>query len=121
MIENDLVLPLRRIPPLDEFLGALKIKPAGLAAQLFTDVYDQLFAWSTDLRAQYDQYYCVEYPTLAAYLELAHDIYLDPAELERTHILKIKSPGGVLWEAYDDNVRDTVIACVRKLEDSHED
>ena len=121
MTEKDLVLPLRRIPPLDEFLDALKIKPAGLAAQLFTRVYNQLFAWSTDLRAQYDQYYCVEYPTLAAYLELVHEIYLDPAELEKTHILKIESPGGVLEEAYDDNVRDTVISCVRKLEDSHED
>lgn len=121
MTEKDLVLPLRRIPPLDEFLDALKIKPAGLAAQLFTGVYNQLFSWSKDLRAQYDQYYFVEYPTLATYLELVHEIYLDPAELEKTHILKIKSPGGVLEEAYDDNVRDTVIACIRKLEDSHED
>ncbi|WP_374393778.1 hypothetical protein [Tabrizicola sp.] len=121
MTENYHVLPLRRIPPLDEFLDALKIKPVGLAAQLFTGVYNQLFAWSNDLRAQYDRYYCVEYPTLAAYLELTHDIYLDPAELAKRHILKIKSPGGVLEEAYDDNVWDTVIACVRKLEDSHED
>lgn len=121
MTEKDLVLPLRRIPPLDEFLNALKIKPSGLAAQLFTGVYNQLFPWSNDLRSQYDRYYCVEYPTLATYLELAHEIYLDPDELEKPHILKIKSPGGVLDEAYDDNVRDTVIACVRKLEDSHED
>lgn len=121
MTENYYVLPLRRLPPLDEFLDALKIRPAGLAAQLFTGVYNQLFAWSTDLRAQYDQYYCVEYPTLAAYLELTQDIYLDPAELEKTHILRIESPWGVLEEAYDDNVWDTVIACVRKLEDSHED
>jgi hypothetical protein len=121
MTEKNLVLPLHRIPALDEFLDALKIKPAGLAAQLFTGVYNQLFAWSKDLRAQYDQYYCVEYPTLADYLELAHGIYLDSTELEKAHILKIKSPGGVLEEAYDDNVRDTVIACVRKLEDSYED
>jgi hypothetical protein len=121
MNEKSLVLPLSRIPPLDEFLDALKIKSTGLAAQLFTGVYSQLFAWSTDLRTQYDQYYCVEYPTFAAYLELVHEIYLDPAELEKTHILKIKSPGGVLEEAYVDNVQDTVIACVRKLENSHED
>lgn len=121
MTEKDLVLPLRRIPPLDEFLNALKIKPAGFAAQLFTGVYNQLFAWSTDLRAQYDQYYCVEYPTLAAYLELAHEIYLDSAELEKAHIFKLRSPGGVLEEGYDDNVRDTVIASVHKLENSHED
>lgn len=121
MTEKDLVLSLRRIPPLDEFLDALKIKPGGLAAQLFTGVYNQIFSWSKDLRAQYEQYYCVEYPTLATYLEFVHEIYLDPAELENAHILKIKSPGGVLEEAYDDNVWDTVIACIRKLEDSHED
>ncbi|MEH3036603.1 MAG: hypothetical protein PGN23_08990 [Sphingomonas adhaesiva] len=121
MTKKDLVLPLRRIPPLGEFLDALQIKPAGLAAQLFTGVYNQLFVWSTDLRAQYDQYYCVEYPTLAAYLEIAHEIYLEPTELEKTHILKIKAPGGVLEEAYDDNVRDTVIDCVRELESSYED
>lgn len=120
MTEKDLVLSLRRIPPLDEFIDALKIKPTGLAAQLFTGVYNQLFAWSTDLRTQYDQYYCVEYPTFAAYLELVHEIYLDPGELEKAHILKIKSPGGVLEEAYDDNVRDTIIECVLKLEDIHE-
>lgn len=121
MTEKALVLPLRRIPPLDEFLDALKIKPPGLAAQLFTGVYNQLFTWSNDLRVQYDQYYCVEYPTLAVYLELAHEIDLDPSDLEKTHILKIKSPGGVLEEAYHDNVLDAVIACIRKLEDSHED
>ncbi|MEE4210471.1 MAG: hypothetical protein V2I43_14550 [Parvularcula sp.] len=121
MTENYLVLPLRQIPPLDEFLDALKIKPASFGAQLFTGVYNQFFAWSHDLRAQYEQYYCVEYPTLAAYLELAHEIHLDPDELEKPHILKIESPGGVLEEAYDENVRDTVIACIRKLEDSHED
>ncbi len=121
MTENYLILPLGRIPPLDEFLDALKITPAGLAAQLFQGVYNELFVWSIDLRAQYDQYYCVEYPTLPDYLELAHEIYLDPTELEKTYILKIKSPGGVLEEAYDDNVCDLVIACVRKLEDSHED
>lgn len=116
MIEKDLILSLRRIPSLDEFIDALKIKPTGFAAQLFTGVYNQLFAWSTDLRTQYDQYYCVEYPTFAAYLELVHEIYLDPIELEKAHILKIKSPGGVLEEAYEDNVRDAVIDCVLKLE-----
>ena len=121
MNDKFLVLPVRRIPPLGEFLDALKIKPTGLAAQLFTGVYNQLFVWSDDLRAQYDRYYCVEYPTLAAYLELMHEVYLDQAELEKTHILAVESVGGVLEEAYDDNVWDTVVACIRNLEDGHED
>lgn len=120
MSEGDLILPTSRIPTVDEFLGILNIKPASFAAQLFTAVYDQFFSWSKDLRVEYERYYCVEYPTFASYLELAHEIYLEPAELGKAHILKIKSPGGVLEEAYNDNVRDTVVDCIRKLEDGDE-
>lgn len=120
MSEKDLILPMSRIPSVGEFLDILHIKPAGFAAQLFTAVYDQFFAWSKDLRVEYDRYYCVEYPTFASYLELAHEIYLEPSALEKAHILKIKSPGGVLEEAYEDNVKNTVIDCIRKLEDNHE-
>lgn len=117
MNDRDIILPTSRIPSVGEFLDILHIKPGGFAAQLFTAVYDQFFSWSKDLRVEYERYYCVEYPTLANYLELAHEIYLEPAELEKTHILKIKSPGGVLDEAYNENVKDTVIDCIRKLED----
>lgn len=120
MSEHDLILPMSRIPSVDEFLEILRIKPMGFASQLFTRVYDQFFAWSKDLRLEYDRYYCVEYPTLASYLELAHEIYLDSAQLEKTHILKVKSPGGVMDEGYDDNVRKAVIECIKKLEESHE-
>lgn len=120
MSERDFILPTSRIPPVGEFLDILQIKPAGFAAQLFTTVYDQFFSWSKDLRVEYERYYCVEYPTFANYLELAHEIYLDPAALGKAHILKIKSPSGVLDEAYNDNVKDTVIDCIKKLEDSHE-
>lgn len=120
MNDRDLILPTSRIPSAEEFLDILHIKPAGFAAQLFTAVYDQLFSWSQDLRLEYERYYCVEYPTFAKYLELAHEIYLGPAELGKAHILKVKSPGGVLDEAYNENVRNTVIECIRKLEESHE-
>jgi hypothetical protein len=118
--EKDIILPTSRIPLIGEFLDALRIKPTGLGAQLFTGVYDQFFAWSTDLRLEYERYYCVEYPTFAAYLELAHEIYLEPAELEKAHILKIRATGGVLDEAYEDNVLEVVIDCIRKLEKGHE-
>lgn len=120
MSENDLILPMSRIPSVDEFLDILRIKPMGFAAQLFTRVYDQFFAWSKDLRLEYDRYYCVEYATLASYLELAHEIYLNPAQLEKAYILKVKSPGGALDEGYSDNVRDAIIDCIKKLEESHE-
>lgn len=120
MSDRDLILPTSRIPSVEEFLGILHIKPAGFAAQLFTAVYNQFFSWSKDLRVEYERYYCVEYPTFATYLEVMHEICLDPAELGKTYILKIDSPGGVLDEAYNDNVMDTVIDCIKKLEDSHE-
>lgn len=120
MSDKDLILPASRIPSVDEFLDILRIKPAGFAAQLFTRAYNQFFAWSKDLRVEYERYYCVEYPTFASYLELAHEIYLEPAQLEKVHILKMKAPGGVLDQAYDDNVLGTVIDCIRKLEDNHE-
>lgn len=120
MSEKDLILPISRIPSVEEFLDILHIKSATFAAKLFTAVYNQFFIWSQDLRSDYQRYYCVEYPTFASYLELAQEIYLEPADLEKAYILKIESPGGVLEEAYDDNVRDIVINCIRKLEDSHE-
>jgi hypothetical protein len=120
MTDSSLVLPMSRIPSAEEFLDILQIKPGGFAAQLFTTVYDQFFAWSKDLRSEYERYYSVEYPTFANYLELAHEIYLQPADLEKAHILKIKSLGGLLEQAYEENVRDTVINCIRKLENSYE-
>lgn len=120
MSDRDLILPTSHIPSVEEFLDALHIKPAGFAAQLFRAVYDQFFSWSKDLRVEYERYYCVEYPTFANYLELAHEIYLEPPELGKVYILKVKSPGGVMDEAYNDNVRNTVIDCIRKLEDGHE-
>lgn len=121
MSDRDFVLPMSRIPSLEEFLDILQIKPAGFAAQLFTAVYDQLFSWSKDLRLEYERYYCVEYPTFASYLELAHEIELEPHDLGKAHILKVKSPGGVLDEAYDDNVMDAVLDSINKLEGNNED
>jgi hypothetical protein len=118
--EEDLILTVNRMPAVDEFLKSLEVKPAGLGAQLFTEVYEQFFTWSTDLRDQYERYYCVEYPTLQRYLELAHEIYLTSDQLEKRYILKIKSPGGVVDQAYDDNILDVVIDRIKKLEESDE-
>jgi hypothetical protein len=121
MTEKEMIFPITYIPTIGEFLEALRIKPGGLGAQLFTSVYDQFFTWSLDLRNEYDRYYCVEYATLAVYLETAHEIQLEPADLAKRHILKMRSPGGVLDQAYDDNVLDTVISSIRELEANHED
>lgn len=121
MSGRDLILPTSRIPSVEEFLDILHIEPAGFAAQLFTSIYDDFFSSSNDLRVEYQRYYCVEYPTFKHYLELAHEIYLDPAELDKAHILNIKSPSGLLDEAYNENVLDTVIEYIKKLENNHED
>lgn len=120
MSEKDIILPMNRIPSVDEFLDILHIKPAGFASQIFTAVYHQFFTSSKDLRVEYERYYCIEYPTFASYLELAHEICLEHADLEKPYIFQIKSPGGVLEEAYPENVQNTVIDCIRKLEESHE-
>ena len=120
MNKESLVLPVNIIPTIHEFLDVLRIKPVGLGAQLFTGVYDQFFVSSVDLKDEYEKYYCVEYPSLRSYLELAHEIYLSPEELEKKHILKIKSPSGVVDQSYDDNMLSVVLDCIKKLEALHE-
>ncbi|MCO5792668.1 MAG: hypothetical protein HEQ21_07600 [Blastomonas sp.] len=120
MSREDLILPVSRIPDVAEFLAALEVKPGGLGGKLFTEIYEQFFLWSTDLRVEYERYYCVEYPTLQRYLELAHEMELTPEQLEKQHILKVKSPGGMIDRAYDDNIFDVVIDCIKKLEGSNE-
>lgn len=120
MRDDDLILPVNFVPSVDEFLDGLQIKPSGLAAQLFTSVYKQFFVWSKDLRDEYEKFYCVEYRTIVEYLELAHEIYLEPHELEKKHILKIKSPSGVVDQMYDDHSLDIVIDCIRTLEATRE-
>lgn len=121
MNREDLILPVNRIPSTDEFLESLRIKPKGLGAQLFKGVYEQFFVSSVDLRDEYEKYYCVEYPSLGSFLELVHEVYLGPEELEKKHILKIKTPSGVVDQAYEDNSFDAVIACITNLEAMHED
>jgi hypothetical protein len=121
MWDDELILPINYRPTIAEFLGVLGLKPRGLGAQLFTAAYNQFFVWSTDLRDEYQRYYCVEYPTFDAYLQLAHDLELEPAELEKKYILKIRSTSGVVDRAYDDSSLDTVLECIRKLEEMHED
>lgn len=120
MTQEELILPVNRIPSVAEFLTILEVRPGGLGDQLFTEIYNQFFIWSTDLRVEYERYYCVEYATLQQYLELAHEINLIPEQLEKQHILKIKSPRGILDQTYDDNILDVVIDCIEKLEDPNE-
>ena len=117
---DDLILAVDHMPEIREFLEALEVRPGRFGAQLFTEIYEQFFTGSTNLRDQYERYYCVEYSTLQTYLELAHEIYLTTEELEKRYILKIKSPSGIVDRAYDDNVLDVVIDCIRKLEVSDE-
>ena len=120
MSDGLFVVAINRIPSVDEFLTHLQIRAGGLAAQLFISVYEQLFAHSRDLRDEFNRYYCVEYPTLAEYLELAHELELEPAELEKAHILKIKSSWGLLDESFEENIRKTILDSVLELELSHE-
>lgn len=121
MSEGDIILPMSRIPSVGEFLQILGIKPGGFAAQLLESVYDELFVSSTDLRSEYDRYYCVEYPAFSSYLGMAHGIEVKPRDLEKKYVLLVRSLGGVMDEIYDDNVKTVVLDCVRTLEGDHED
>ncbi|UXS48281.1 hypothetical protein [Agrobacterium tumefaciens] len=121
MDEETYILSVDIVPDFNEFLSALKIKNTGLGAQLFKSVYDHLFVASTDLRQEYERYYCVEYPSLGEYIECTHDVYIDDSELEKTHILKFKQDNALMNEAYDDNILETVVEAIRRLEDKNED
>lgn len=114
------VLSVNYIPSTAEFLEGLGIKPKGLGSQLFNAVYEQFFIWSVDLREEYEKYYCVEYPSLRNYLEVAHEIYLTPEELEKKHLLEIGSFSGIVDQNYDGNSLDAIISCIRNLEAMHE-
>lgn len=116
MSDTYFIIAVSRIPAVEEFLDHLQIKAGGLAAQLFTGVYEQLFASSRDLRDEYQRYYCVEYPTLAEYLELAHELELEPAQLDKAHILKITASWGMLDESYEENIRKTIVDSVLEME-----
>ncbi|WP_354859955.1 hypothetical protein [Acetobacter fabarum] len=120
MTQDELILPVNRIPHIAEFLAILEVRPGGLGAQLFIDIYEQFFTRSTDLRVEYERYYCVEYSTLQRYLELAHEIDLPPEQLEKQHILKVKTSSEIINRAYDDNILHVVIECITKLEGSNE-
>ena len=58
----------------------------------------------------------MEYPTFIDYLELAHEIYLIPDQAEKLHVLKIKSPSGVMDAAYDENLTSKIVEYVKNLE-----
>jgi len=115
------ILSVDVIPEFGEFLHVLKLGRNGLGAQLFRSVYDHIFVSSTDLRKEYDRYYCVEYGSLQEYLECAHEAYLEEGELEKAHILKFKLNYGLIDPAYEDNILDKVVDAIRKLEGKSED
>lgn len=121
MSEGDFVLTTNRIPSFSEFLDMLQIKSRSFGAQLFQNVYDEIFVVSKDLRKEYEKYYCVEYPDFESYLDVAHEIHLNPAQLEKLHVLSVESPISIVNDTYDDNVRDKIFSCIRKMEGNYED
>ncbi|MDH7790183.1 hypothetical protein QBD00_001079 [Ochrobactrum sp. AN78] len=117
---NRFILAANVIPEFSDFLTALKIKNTGLGRQLFKSVYDHIFISSIDLKKEYSRYYCVEYTSIYQYLECAHDIYLHESAFDKKHILMFKNDNGLMNQAYDDNILEIVVECIRKLERDHE-
>lgn len=80
-----------------------------------------MFVEAIDLRRQYDRYYRIEYDSLSSFLDLVHDIQLEPTELEKSHLMLVEEAHGVADTMYDDNQLNLVLECIRRLEDRNED
>lgn len=79
-----------------------------------------MFVEATDLRRQYDRYYRIEYNSLSSFLDIVHDLRLEPGELEKSHLMLVEEASGVADEVYDDNQLKVILECIRRLEDRNE-
>lgn len=121
MFDEKLILPTSWQPDRMTFLDVLGIKNRGLGFQLFGDVYDCFFKYSIDLKSEYIKYYSVEYATLGEYIETVYGKSLSEGDLEKEHIYLAKRFPSIVDTAYEENVRDIVLNCLKRLEGGGED
>ncbi len=120
MDDVKIIFPINLKPSLIEFFSLLSVSPKGFAAQLLEPVYWQIFINSTDLKAEYNKYYSIEYKTLGNYLEVCHGLDLSEDELDKKFIFKFKNSCQLTDPAYDRDYLDRIITQLRKLEASDE-
>lgn len=114
----ELVLSTSWEPDRNEFLAALGVSRGGLGEQFFGTVYDALFVASIEVKDEFKKYYSVEYATLAEYLEIRYGESLSEEDLEANRVFMVTWLPEVIDDRYEDNKRDTVLECIKKLEEA---
>lgn len=117
--EVKLIIPTSWEPNRNEFLAALGISRGGLGELFFGTVYDALFVVSIEVRGEFKKYYSVEYANLAAYLEIRYGETLSEEDLEADRVFMVTWLPQVIDNRYEeDNKLDTVLKCIKKLEEA---
>ena len=111
-----IILATSWVPNREEFLTALGVSHGGLGEYFFGDVYDALFIDSIELKAEFKNYYFVEYKDLATYFEIQHGETLSEEELEADRVFMVTRFPQVIDSVYDENKLDSVLECIRNLE-----
>lgn len=114
----ELILPTSWEPNRETFLIALGVSLGSLGEQLFGNVYSALFTSSIELKEEFNKYYSVEYSNLAKYLKIRYGRTLSEEDLEASRVFMVTSLPQVIDNAYDNNKLDTVLECVKKLEEA---
>lgn len=113
-----MILPTSWEPNCGEFLKALGVSLGGLGEQLFGTVYAALFVASIEVKNEFKQYYSIEYPNLAEYLEIRYGEILNEKDLEADRIFMVTWLPQIIDQAYEDNKLDIVLECIEKLEEA---
>ncbi len=116
--EIELILPTSWKANREEFLTALGVSRGGLGEQFFGTVYDALFVASIEVKGEFKKYYSVEYATLAEYLEIRYGKALSEEDLEADRVFIVTWLPLVIDKMYEDNKLDTVLECIKKLEEA---
>lgn len=113
-----LILPTSWVPNREEFLAALGVSRGGLGEQFFGTVYEALFVASIEVKSEFKKYYSVEYANLAEYLEIRYGEALSEEDLEADRVFMVTWLPQVIDNVYEDNKLDTVLECIKKLEEA---
>jgi len=113
-----LVLPTSWEPDRDEFLASLGVFRGGLGEQFFGAVYDALFVASIEVKSEFKKYYSVEYANLSVYLEIRYGVALSEEDLEADRVFLVTWLPQVIDDSYEDSKLDSVLKCIKKLEEA---
>lgn len=116
--EIEFILPTSWEPNRDEFLAALGVSRGGLGEHFFGVVYDAFFVRSIELKEEFKKYYSVEYASLADFLETRYGETVSEESLEAKRLFGVTWLPQVVDTLYEENKRETVLECVKKLEEA---